>query len=571
MKKICCALFACLVGLLAVSCEKQEEEQQAISTNIFKLEFSPFTDENGTKVYLHYTDAQSTLLYEDGDKLRIYNQRGEGGDFVIKYRTISDGLTPQVDADGWYALGSASIEGSEFYAAFADGYKDNRYILTGTGPNYSFNFSNTHGSSSYNKILLAGSSRDGRPILTMKPACAIIRIKKTSGGDFNWVKVGFEANRIPMSGTISAETGKVTAKTQWMSGVSSNDINSGDFMMMKRQHESEMENYFYVAVPIVGDNITTNLYFAWNKDGQTTQYKISNATLYRGMVYTVGSERQSPFATEGFSKYYYFVNSSNGFVCFSAGNLQAQKYMDGWQQKIKWQFAPTQYSMVGSNNSSYINGTGHWFDLFGYGTSGYGSYVPNMTSTTSTDYPGSNLDANTDWGRKNSSNPGIYYGSVKVTSVPWRTLTSAEWSYLLGRSGKCGYATVAGQKGIVLFPDLNKESTAWDRETELPSGPEFTPGYSNSNFTVNNYTATQWATLEMAGAIFLPAAGMRSGTTVTEANINGYYWSSTFGFNDDDFDYYSNAVSFSTTNPTIGYTNNMNSNGYSVRLVVQCW
>ena len=42
-----------------------------------------------------------------------------------------------------------------------------------------------------------------------------------------------------------------------------------------------------------------------------------------------------------------------------------------------------------------------------------------------------------------------------------------------------------------------------------------------------SYSADQWATLETAGCVFLPAAGRRNGTSVGDAALGGYYWSST--------------------------------------------
>lgn len=577
MKNIRFSLIACLLCVVAVSCTKDKDILPEITTNMFRLEYAPVTN-NGAKVYLHYEDLSSRLLYEDGDKVLIRNEKGEGGDFVIKYRTTTDGQSPSVTENGWYAQGSTELTGNTFYAAFADGYKDNSYILQGNGPNFTFNFNSTHNSASHNNILLAGSSASGT-VLKMSPACAIIRFKNTSGGAPSWVKVGFESSKIPKSGTISAETGKITAKSAWMSAVASNDVNSGDFLMMKQSHGSELEDYFYVAVPIVGDNVTTNLYFAWYKDGATTQYKISNATLYRGKVYTVGSERQSPFNAYGNTKYRYKVNGSGGHVYFSAGNLQAQYFFDGdlLRNVYTWRFAPQQYKTIGSSNANNIANESQWFDLFGYGTSGYSTYLPQLTSTNSTDYPAANLDANTDWGKYNTSD-GIYFGSVRVTGRPWRVLTADEWSFLLNlteRPGKCGYATVDGVKGIIILPDKNKTGGTWNKDDELPSGPAFTAGYSSSNFTANNYDPVQWGTLEMAGAVFLPMGGYRNDPShIYNTESEGRYWSSTYGATIAGFfgdDYYSNAVVFSNTTPSVGYTDNLNNLGYSVRLVIQAW
>ena len=48
-----------------------------------------------------------------------------------------------------------------------------------------------------------------------------------------------------------------------------------------------------------------------------------------------------------------------------------------------------------------------------------------------------------------------------------------------------------------------------------------------NNFTTNTYTIDQWNLMEAAGAVFLPAAGIREGTSISGAGSSGIYWSST--------------------------------------------
>ena len=139
MRNIRIALYVCLAGLLATACQKDKIEEQLplreYTTDIFKLKSAPFVDDNnGQKVYLQYTDMSSTLFYEDGDKIRIGSDLGGYGDFVIKYRTVSDGQSPAVTSDGWYAQGSAELTGNTFYAAYVDGFNDNSANLQGEGP-----------------------------------------------------------------------------------------------------------------------------------------------------------------------------------------------------------------------------------------------------------------------------------------------------------------------------------------------------------------------------------------------------------------------------------------------------
>ena len=49
-----------------------------------------------------------------------------------------------------------------------------------------------------------------------------------------------------------------------------------------------------------------------------------------------------------------------------------------------------------------------------------------------------------------------------------------------------------------------------------------------ANYASNTISASEWDTLEQHGAVFLPAAGYRFGTSVRSVGVNGYYWSSSY-------------------------------------------
>ncbi len=239
-----------------------------------------------------------------------------------------------------------------------------------------------------------------------------------------------------------------------------------------------------------------------------------------------------------------FSVSATKKVQFAMGNLQYQASTDTWR------FAENQYDVIGSNNKNISSTYSGWIDLFGWGTSGYNSKYPYMTSTDCSDYGNGTYDisgTNYDWGVYNAiSNGGNKAGM-------WRTLTKSEWEYLFNTRTNAenlrGQATVNGQTGYILLPD------GWS----TPNGMTFTA--DPCNFTTNSYTASEWSKMEASGAVFLPAAGSRVGTTVGLVGKDGGYWSSTYFRigNAYDFDFRSRKV-----NPSDYYSL---INGLSVRLV----
>ena len=244
-----------------------------------------------------------------------------------------------------------------------------------------------------------------------------------------------------------------------------------------------------------------------------------------------------------------FSVSATKQVTFSKGNLQYQASTNTWR------FAEHQYDYIGEANMNISATYSGWIDLFGWGTGN----APTKTSTSNSDY--SSL---IDWGMNPISNSGNEAGL-------WRTLSKDEWVYLFhGRANYdklFGMGKVAGVNGVILLPDN------W--EYVKPSGVSFWPsvaeGFTWSSsyymcsgcdrYADNTYTASQWQKMEDAGAVFLPAAGYRNGTSVLSTGSYGYYWSST-----QDDSNYAYILSFGTSN-LYPQGHDRRSRGFSVRLV----
>ena len=209
--------------------------------------------------------------------------------------------------------------------------------------------------------------------------------------------------------------------------------------------------------------------------------------------------------------------SSNQKVRFAPGNLQAV-YASANISTCTWQFASTQYSCIGAATANNAVGnnlvtTAGTVDLFGWvgANSSLAAYGVNNNSTASNYGNTKNESLKSDWSVvANTASLGGH--------SDWITLTRSQWKYILedrtNASQKYGHGVVGTQNGLIILPDA----------FVLPDGLSFTSG--NSAWT-NSYTIAQWALMEENGAVFLPAAGYRNGTTVNGVGSDGLYWSST--------------------------------------------
>ncbi|MCQ2210174.1 MAG: hypothetical protein MJZ34_07780 [Paludibacteraceae bacterium] len=309
---------------------------------------------------------------------------------------------------------------------------------------------------------------------------------------------------------------------------------------------SEKETDFYIPIPaqtVKGLTVKVNLTDGTSyTDNPRDEKEFVASNYYTTHVVVKGAESALP---EGALKGKFSVSATKQ-VYFSQGNLQYQASTGTWR------FAENQYDVIGDDNKNISSTYEGWIDLFGWGTSGYNSKYPYMTSTTRSDYgDGSNDIAGTnyDWGVCNAiSNGGNKAGM-------WRTLTKDEWKYLYSTrtnaSDLHGQATVNEQAGYILLPD------GWS----TPSGLTFTA--NPNNFTTNSYSASEWSKMEAAGAVFLPCAGSRSSTDVYYVGSYGLYWSST-AYSDAyayDFNFLSGSASVSS--------HSGRGSGFTVRLATE--
>ena len=248
-----------------------------------------------------------------------------------------------------------------------------------------------------------------------------------------------------------------------------------------------------------------------------------------------------------------FSVSADKQVTFSKGNLQYT------QSTNIWSFAENQWEVIGTDNvtGGSVSSDPTYgdekrgdtladkVDLFGWSTG-----ATHFGVSTSTDLENDYLGSFVDWGTNK-------IGSDAPNT--WRTLTYDEWYYLrytrTNAYALCGVAQVNGVNGLIFLPDN------WS----CPAGVTFKSGF-HSNYGVDYYaayqtfTAAEWSKLEAAGAVFLPAAGFRTGSYVSHVQDFGFYWSAT-----ETYSYTAGYLDFrSEESAVVDYGRYL---GFSVRLV----
>lgn len=354
--------------------------------------------------------------------------------------------------------------------------------------------------------------------------------------------------------------------------------------------DPETPKYCCIIVPpgTLASGFTVAMYNGSDKIDERSTNK--DARIRRSVISETSNITVAPAPAPVFTEKPFTV-ASGSTVYFSQGNLQ---YI-GSASTPYWKFADNQWDVLGTTTGQNSSNQNVDRDLFGWGTSGWNSgvtnYLPTSTSKdqiaiypdiqsftnpygygpTAADaiYSFPDLTGNYDWGVYNSTSPRSISGGEGKS---WRTLTKDEWTYLFNtrsastvnsvNNARYAKAKVNGVQGVILFPD----SYSHPDGVAQPTGINQT---GNTGWNGNNYSASDFGKMGDAGAVFLPAAGSRSGTEVSGANSNGYYWStknavSTAGVSQTT----AYCLSFASTTCTPGSTTQRYM-GCSVRLVHQ--
>ena len=266
------------------------------------------------------------------------------------------------------------------------------------------------------------------------------------------------------------------------------------FTLQDKANDADLSaSAFYVALPAISDkkvSLFAKTAAGWYSYGQT------GISFANGQYYTISAKLGQTGKLPGV----FSIDGSNT-VHFSQGNL---KYASG-----TWSFHTHQYDMVGGISQTTSN-----MDLFYWGGSskGYGA-TDDYTS-------GGELTTDVvNWG-------------ANITSGTWNTPSKTEWLYIFNNrststvngtaNARFARGQVCGVNGVILFPNRYTHPT----DVALPVDINDDFNYIEWG-THNVYSSANWAKMEAAGAVFLPAAGYRYGTDVYVVGDYGYYWSST--------------------------------------------
>ncbi|GEM_PF-2954917 len=236
-------------------------------------------------------------------------------------------------------------------------------------------------------------------------------------------------------------------------------------------------------------------------------------------------ETASNFTEKNFT-----VSADGKKVEFSPGNLQAVILRANSAQSARWQFADNQYDYPSrANYDPYSAAAGTTVDLFMHPESSNGDFAFGLPIRNGYSPQTFNF---ADWGE----HLNIYPNSTSSTPYPpntYRTLKQEELVCLLktresgatvGGTNNARYSLVkllmadgtTTRAGLLIYPD----GFTWDANTMGA-----VPNVNSSTVATVPYTLAQFAAMESAGVIFLPAAGFcYYGHGYDFVNSNGYYW-----------------------------------------------
>ena len=523
--------MALLGGVLAVGSCQKENNTDGIPEGAVLLTAEGFGGMEGDKTSV----SAESVVWENGDRVSL-----NGAEYTVTVSGNKAFVTgfniPDVQFQGIYPAGlGAGTQTVTVPSQYESHYNNGRQVLHQP------------------MLAMAGA---GDNAIRFRHATAAVRVLVKNSLDVDVVVTGVKVSSAEgqLCGTRGVTLGVGTLAVAAQSGTIAEADKQVSVMLtdspLLAHSGSDILEVQVPILPVATGNMTITVYahMAGAAPGArnfTFTYTASHAALGRNVMMTarVNLSTNGGHTTEDTKGR--FSVGENRWVVFAQGNLQ---YNAGTS---KFRFAQNQYDVIGGGNSNIASDYSGWIDLMGWGTSGYGTSYPYLSTTNLADYgPASGSISGTqyDWGVYNAiENAGA--------ANTWRTLTSSEWDCLLNtRNVEKRYAKVSLSvgsdnivNGMVLFPD------DYDFEDGLVCNE------SGLDYSSNAISLGLWQQMEAEGTVFLPAAGYREGAVTNQVNSAGYYWSSS------KIGEYARALRFDNGNmvldnsPAVYY-------GYSIRL-----
>ena len=512
--------------------------------------------------------AASGKLYIDANHNPVFFTTGEmvnvNGE---EYHVTLDGTTYKVDVtdEGEGAIYRAAYPTSLFNTISETGFtgNTNQPIHLSRWQKY------VEVEGKQNVQLPAGAviNGDGSKKLKFYNFGSLLEIQWTNNSSVSYDIVGIEVT-VPGVGLYGDGVANLSGNTSniVMNDVHKNRVNlyfdADDQPTVASQATSG--KYYIFLPPFENKNLTVRIQTIRTSQSTSDDQKVRTVTVNTTNENGVSLPRNyivpmhfagTPVEDNGLTGYFSIDGDAAGNdtykVVFSRGNLQ--HLQDGLGNRENpshdegtWKFADRQYDFFGRYNTRgdayYLTGT---VDLFAWSNSERGEF---------------GLCTYDNWTNPQGTGSFVEWGEHKeISNDPvntWFTLRADEWYYLFhlrvhntgdrlrGKAkitGIQGHPAVAAYgetpvtevSGFILMPD------DWTSD-DVPEGLNFTPASENPNVSSyeNVYSVSEWARMEAAGAMFLPAAGWGSsyhddpndhadGSDIYETYQSGQYWSST--------------------------------------------
>lgn len=522
MKK---TLYLILAGTLlfgAISCNRELEPWQKTDDPAGPVILTATIADETTKATVSESDG--SFAFSPLDAIRVFD-----GTATYAGTTAIGGVSAEFAMEDGFDAAGAGL--AAFPSALVTAIPSASSVTFNLPSSYSYvDVGGTDADAAKAPVLMVAAKAAGSTSLSFKQVASLVRFRVTNcqAGVLHFTFTSNVTGTAELTGIVPGTTG-ITASN--LSGTRSMTIAVTEVPAVTSG------SYIYITLPVpVGtDPMNVQVVNLGATSVSSTTLSGTAISLERAGGHKRGVTLGTPITPE-------FSISATQKVTFSPGNLQAT--YDATAETWTWDFAANQYDFIGrapgnttitteikESTEPYAklsdSGT---VDLFGWSTAD--TYYGIASSTAHGTYTAA---AFADWGNLiiGSQTPGY-----------WRTMTASEWDYLLnsrscstiGQTENARYLKankVSGVvQGLIVFPD----DFTWNGTT---MGAIPTSCNSPGAYITQEFTPAQWASLEAAGAVFLPCSGYKyNSQNVNSGGDRGNYWSGSKGYSNNNRVFY---------------------------------